>query len=485
VADQQLEIVGETPMFHRDHAIVIGTGMAGLFAARVLSDTFTRVTVLDRDTLPDTADFRSGVPQARHLHQLLISGQEVMERLFPALKEDLKAIGSPRMEWGINSTGVTQQGFIPPTKTGLYSNTLSRIGLEFLIRRRVTEIPNVTLRGNSVVTVLLSNADRTVVTGVEIENRPSRETETMTADLVVDASGRRSDAGEWLVALGYDLPTVTHVDAHVGYASCWYEKPDYAPDDIFMMLVKAHPQNGRAGMISTVEGNRWTVILTSKNKDYPPNDYEGFLEFAQSLQSPLIYNYIKDAKPISPVYGYRNTDNVWRHYEKLTRRPDNFIITGDSACAFNPIYGQGMSVAAMDAEMLDTLLGEYTGRALTGFADAFQKRLAKLVAIPFALATADDLQQPTVEGVVSGQEQSWLVKQVGLYFRALINVIDSDPVVYTQFVKVMNMMDTPNSLMTPNIIWRVARYYLNGKRSAYLQTLPNGMGLAPRIAAES
>jgi hypothetical protein len=227
------------------------------------------------------------------------------------------------------------------------------------------------------------------------------------------------------------------------------------------MLVKTHPETQRAGMILEVEGGRWVVILTGKNGDYAPTEPEGFLEYARTLDSPLIYNYIKDAKAITPVYGYRNTDNLWHHYEKMPRLPEGFIITGDAACAFNPIYGQGMSVAAMDAELMDALLTEFEGKELTGFADTFQKRLAKQAEIPFALATADDLQQPTAEtseGAV--QKQSWLLKQIGLYFRALINVTDTDPVVFTRFVRVMNLLDTPMSLLMPDVVWRVARYYV-------------------------
>lgn len=464
-----------------DHALVIGGSMAGLFAARVLSDHFKRVTIIDRDELPDSAEFRNGVPQTRHLHQLLIRGQRIMERLFPSLLDDMAEIGAPRIEWGYNTLAAGAGGFVAPVHTGMYSNTLSRAGLEYLIRRRIKKLPNVEICGGSVVTRLLTNADKTVITGVRVEQRPAKSEVEFTADLVVDASGRRSETPIWLESLGFEQPPITHIDAHVGYASCWFEKPAYAPKDVVMMLVKAHPTTHRAGLISTVEGNRWTVILTSNNKDYPPTDYDGFLEFARSLQSPLIYNYIKDAKPITQVFGYRNTDNIWHHYEKMPRRPEHLIVTGDAACGFNPIYGQGMSVAAMDAELLDALLKDYAGRDLSGFADDFQKRLAKTVEIPFALATADDLQQPTVEVTRSDAEkQSWLLKQIGLYFRALIAVTDADPVVFTQFLKVMNMIDEPKSLLTPPIMLRVARYYLRRKHSLN-PTGHLGVTLAPEV----
>ncbi|MBL8133378.1 MAG: FAD-dependent monooxygenase [Anaerolineae bacterium] len=446
----------------RNHAVVIGGSMAGLFAARVLSDHFQRVTVIDRDDLSQDAEFRSGVPQSRHLHQLLMRGQQIMERRFPTLPDDLRAIGAPSLEWGINGIVATRAGFTPPKPTGLRSNTVSRPALEALIRRRVAERDGVTFSGGYAVTGLLTDSTGTAVTGVRAEKRITRETVEFAADLVVDAGGRRSDAPEWLAALGYERPPRTMVDAHVGYASCWFEKPDYMPPDVPIMLVKADPQSGRAGMILEVEGGRWTVILTGKNRDYPPSDIDGYLEYARSLQSPLIYNYIRDAKPLSQVYGYRNTNNVWNHYEKLTRRPEGFVVTGDAACGFNPIYGQGMSVAAMDAELLDDLLRGWGNHPLTGFAESFQKGLAEAVRIPFALATADDLRQPSVEGDIP--RQPWALKQIGLYFRALIDVTDTDAVVFRQFVRVMNLLDAPTTLLKPGIVWRVIRYYLAGSR---------------------
>lgn len=475
-------------MSQRDHAVVIGGSMAGLFAARVLSDHFRRVTIIDRDELPDAIEFRGGVPQSRHLHQLLIRGQEIMEKLFPSLPDDLKEIGSPRFQWGVNSVAVTSEGFVPQMPSGLYSNALSRQALEYLIRRRIKEIPNIEICGGYVVSGLLTNADKTVVTGVRAEKRPGKDIAEFSADLIVDATGRRSDAPAWLQALGYEAPPKTHIDAHIGYASCWFDKPDTMPDEINVVLVKAHPVTGRAGMILEVEGKRWAVILTSKNADYAPNDFEGYLDFAKSLVSPMIYNYVKDLTPLTPVYGYRNTDNLWHHYEKLTRRPENFVITGDAACAFNPIYGQGMSVAAMDAELMGNLLGEYAGRDLKGFAGDFQSRLAELLQSPFALATADDLQQLSVEVSMppsSGNEspvQKWVLKQIGLYFRYLINVLDADPYVFTGFVRVMNLLEPPTMLLKPAYLVRVLRFFLT-RPKRYQWVAQYGLTIAPESNA--
>lgn len=470
-------------MTQREHAVVIGGSMAGLFAARVLSDHFKHVTIIDRDELPDAIEFRGGVPQSRHLHQLLIRGQQIMEKLFPTLPDDLAEIGSPRYQWGYNSIGVTDQGFVPQMQTGLYSNALSRQALEYLIRRRIKQIPNIEICGGFVVTSLLTNADKTVVTGVRAEKRPGKDTAEFHADLIVDATGRRSDAPAWLETLGYEKPTLTHVDAHIGYATCWFDRPEALPKGITAVLVKTNPANGRSGVILEVEGNRIAVILTSKNADYASNDIEGYLDFAKSLQSPLIYNTIKDLTPLTPVYGYRNTDNVWHHYESLSRRPENFVITGDAACAFNPIYGQGMSVAAMDAELMANLLAEFSGDKLDGFAAIFQKRLADMLQSPFALATADDLQQPSVEISMptSGNEnpiQKWVLKQIGLYFRYLIDVCDSDAVVFAGFVRVMNLLEPPTSLLKPVYLFRVARHFLT-KPNPYRPVGHFGLTVAP------
>ncbi len=440
----------------RDHAIVIGASIAGMFAAKALSQHFNTVTIIERDILPDEPTPRGGVPQSRHVHQLLMGGLQVMRRLFPGIDDDLEALGATPIHLGYNTVTATRYGFMPPVRSDVYSYACSRPGLEYVIRKRIWQTENITVKGGYTVKHLLATDDQRVVTGVAIKQKRTRTTETVTGDLVVDASGRTSKADQWLQSLGYDAPEVTYVDGHVGYATCWFEKPDYAPEGVAVLLSLGDQENPRSGLIIEAEGDKWLALVSSKDGDYPPNDLDGFLDFAKSCASPLAYNYLKGATPISPVYGYRRTQNHWRHYEKLTNRPENFIITGDAACAFNPIYGQGMSVAALDAQLLDDILARYPyGRKLTGFANEFQKELGKQVALPFNLASADDRQHADTDD--SSSAQAWLMQQVGAYFQVALGAMFIDDYVRTRFMQVSNLVAPPTTLFTPQMIARILR----------------------------
>jgi len=448
-------------MSGRQHALVIGGSLAGMFAAKALSQIFKQVTIIERDTLPDEITVRDGVPQSRHVHQLLVGGLNVMRELFPGLDDDLEAAGAIPIHMGYNFIMATRYGFMPPVETGMHSFLSSRPALESVIRQHINNTDNICIIQGYSVIQLLTDKDKRVVSGVLAEKKREKSSEQFNADLVVDASGRNSKAITWLEELGYDAPEATHIDAHVGYASCWFEKPDYAPDGIPAMLSLGDADNPRTCLISEVEGNKWLAMAASKNHDYPPTDLDGFLEFTKGCPSPFVYNYLKHAKAISPVYGYRRTENHWRHYEKMTRRPENFVITGDAACAFNPIYGHGMSVAAMDAKLMGQILKSYAGRNLTGFADEFQQALAKQVEVVFSLASADDLEQPTVEGEFP--EQPPALKWLGLYFRQALRAMFVDDVVRVRFNRVSNLIDSPLTLFKPGILLRVFIYTLKEK----------------------
>jgi 2-polyprenyl-6-methoxyphenol hydroxylase-like FAD-dependent oxidoreductase len=435
-----------------NQAIVIGGSIAGLLAARVLSDHFEKVMVIERDSLPDDTAYRAGVPQARHLHGLMIRGQRVMESLFPGFNDDLNESGAPEVMWGRDGFFVTTGGWTQRFESNLYSNIVARAELEWLVRRRVVALRNVSFLTERDVVGLLADAGKTRVTGVQIESRADHSQESLYADLVVDASGRGSKAPEWLTALGYDAPEETVINAHCGYATRWYEVPENPSFKDYLIAIqpRAAEKIYRGGGLLRVSGNRWVVTLIGANGDYPPTDEAGFMEYARTLPVPTIYEAIKDAKPISSIYGYRRLENRARHYERLARRPENFIVMGDAACGFNPIYGQGMTVAALEAEMLGKLLHGYTGRDLTGFASAFQKRLSKLLRPAWMLAVTEDLRYPDVEG-----RADWVVRFSQRYFDMVARAMAHDNRVAKGFFETMNMLKPPMSLIRPELLTRV------------------------------
>lgn len=445
-------------MEQRERALVIGGSMAGLFAARVLSDHFKEVIILERDYLPSEPEQRNGTPQARHLHQILGGGQAVMERLFPELKQDLRDVGAPKMEWGVDDIILLPTGRSQSMPTGVVTNTCSRITLEFLIRRRLLERGNIQILEGHRTTSLIANDDKTRILGVEVQLNRKRETQQFFGDLIVDASGRGSKTPTYFEQLGYEQPEQTYINAHIGYSTVWLKKPENYPEKFVMMTSLGygdpHPAAGnRNGIITEIEGDRWVAIISSNNKDYPPTDFDGFLEFTKTLNQPDIYKALASAEPISPVYGSRSTYSLWRHYEKLGRRPENFIVTGDAACGFNPFYGQGMSVAALDAELLDRTLREWQSTDLTGFAAKFQTNLAEFLQWPWGMATASDKIQPTAEGDIVTPTRADRIADT--YFDWVLMTTTEDIVIMTAFIKVMNMLAPPESLLKPNVLLRV------------------------------
>lgn len=435
----------------KSHAIVIGGSVAGMLAARVLSERFDRVTILDRDDIPDSAEARNGVPQGRHLHLLLEKGQQIMESLFPGLSEDLSASGAPTLRWGLDSLLTTAGGEVKRFDSGVRTFSISRVRLEYLLRQRLNKIANIEWCLQTQVESLIHESGR--VTGVHIQNRQTKESQSLKANLVVDASGRESKAPEWLEAFGYDAPAESHVDAFIGYATRWYEVPESFKPDWKSIGVSTNPDknNLRAGVMFLTEDNKAVVTLQGTNKDYPPNDDEAFLEFAKSLQAPHIYEFIRQAKPISPIYGYRRTQNRIRHYEKLSRQPENFIVMGDAYCAFNPIYGQGMSTAAMEAIVLRDVLKGFSALHLDGLAKKFQKAISKVIESPWLMATSEDLRYPLTEG----GKVTPLLRVMQYYSAWLSETTAHDTVITKAFILMMNLHITGVELLHPNILGRV------------------------------
>jgi len=427
-----------------------------MLAARVLADHFEQVTVIERDQIPEHSDYRPGVPQARHLHFLLKRGLQVIEELFPGITVDLQAQGSHLVDQGSDFRILYRSGWSPRKTLGLELITFTRPLLETAIRRHLLADPRIKLLQGFEVGGLLLSENHAHVEGVTLYPRNHATNErgvmnSMAADLVVDSSGRGSKAPEWLEAAGFARPQETVVDAFWGYATRIYEPvEDYKKDWKTLFLMNRPPHQPRAGIIQPIEGNRWLVTVAGVMRDYPPTDEEGFLAFARSLSSPEIYYAIRDAKPLSGIRGFRRTANRLRHFEKLTRLPEGFVALGDSVCAFNPVYGQGMTLTCMQAMELQRCLNEGNG-AVNGH--TFHQRVAKLVAAPWALATGEDLRWPATQG----GEINGRVRFMHWYIDQVIRLIPDHPDVYRRFQLVNHMLAGPETLFHPALLSQVLR----------------------------
>ena len=451
------------------HAVVIGGSLSGLFAARVLSDHFGRVTVVDRDRFPDHAVQRKGVPQSHHIHVLLARGARLYEQFFPSIGDDLTAVGAHALEWGYDNLLYTLGGWMPKVRTGYVSHMCSRELREFVVRQRVAALGNVRFLEERDAVGLQADDAKTKVIGVRTRLRGhavGSEADgdgVMRVDLVVDASGRSSRAPEWLQELGYVPPAETNVNSFLGYASRHYAPPpDFQAGWKALTLRGAPPYANRGGSVYPIEGDRWLVTLAGAGRDYPPLDDAGFLEFARTLgQPPLMYEALHEATPLEPAVGYQRTDNRWRHYERLERQPENFVLVGDAACAFNPVYGQGMTIAAIDALALDECLRDAANTgSLAGMARRFQRAMAKGLAAPWLMATSEDFRVPQTEGAKPGRA----TRVMHRYMDRVTMAASKNANVFRAFVDVTQLIKPPSALFSPAIVAQVLLQ--EGSRSA-------------------
>lgn len=442
-----------TDTLQRNHAIVIGGGIAGLLATRILSNFFKQVTLIERDRYPDAPLFRPGVPQGRQVHTLLLRGQRTLETWFPGLREQLGTQGAIERDYGLESL-YFYGGRCPQLATNLQGWTCSRLLLEWQIRQFVAHCPGVQVKENTEVIHLLFEKATNVVYGVQFRERqsgqPPKEMRELRGDLVVDASGASSHINEWLRELGFDEPPESVVNPHLGYATCLYQRPLQGAQ-WKAIAIQATEEHRRGGSLMEIEGGRWMVVLAGSGKDYPPTQPDAYLEFAQSLPDQALYEAIQEATPLSPIYGYRRTENRWRHLERLKRQPEGLIVMGDALCMFNPLYGQGMTVAILQAQILARCL---RSRQKADFARIFQRKIARIIAFPWRLATAADAR------IIEEQRTRSLSQR---YMEGLIALLPRDPHVLLTFLEVLHMLRSPLALFHPQIVLKVVRHGLRSQ----------------------
>jgi flavin-dependent dehydrogenase len=455
-------------------AVVVGAGMAGLVAARVLSDAVDEVLLLDRDIIADggapgspvpvPGAARPGVPQAGHIHVLLGRGYRELTRLLPGLDGRLAAAGAPVVDWIRDTVWVTPGGQAPRRPSPYRSRSMSRLLLERTVRELVLERPNIELRAGNEVTGLLREG--AAVAGVRCRLRPrgpagERRVEgdqaAIPAWLVVDASGRSSRLPEMLDEAGFPRPLETVVDASLRYATRLYRRPEAAPDWRVLLVRDRPPSGTRGGGIMAIEDGRWLVTLGGAGRqDHPPTDEVGFLEFARSLISPLLHEAIAAAEPLTDVRGWARMANRWRHYERLPM-PPGLAIVGDSLCALNPVYGQGMSVAAMEGAVLAAWLrSPGVGRArATGDPPPTQPQVreaARTARLPWVMAAGEDARIPGVQGA---PQSGPLASVLGRYIDEVQLVAARDPYVQRRFLGVTQLVSPPVALADPVVLWKV------------------------------
>ena len=443
-------------------AIVMGASIAGLWTARALMDHFEEVWLIERDQLPEGAEFRPGAPQARQYHGLLKSGLDQMKAWFPGLDEELISAGAVPYDVTQDTRVRIRGRWYPQFRSGLILLSCSRLLLESSIRRRLRQNPCIRFIEGVEVTGLQSDEQKRRITGVHIRNRrgrsdPGEAEPVLAADLVVDAMGRGSKTPRWLLEFGYAAPRESEIDSFLGYVTRRYKRKPNTP----LMLIGATPPNEPyGGLVLPEENNTMVTLIAGFNKNYPPTDPEKFDAFVGRL-GPEFEEALKDAEPISQPYGYRGTSSCWHHYEELQRWPERFVVLGDAFCGFNPIYGQGMSAAAKSAAALAEAIRRGHGD-LDGVAKAALREIGKITESVWLLATSSDLEWPgTAGGTVSNRPADRFGRW---YINKLLDATAVDHRIWLQFNAVSQLTQPATTLFAPGVFLRVMNHALLKRR---------------------
>jgi 2-polyprenyl-6-methoxyphenol hydroxylase-like FAD-dependent oxidoreductase len=434
----------------REHAVVLGAGMAGLFATRVLSEFYDSVTVVERDILPEHPNHRRGVPQDRHLHVFLGRGVQALSGLFPGLLGEMEAAGAVIARDGDLSRLYARMGEWELARSGRIADpaalTLclaSRPFTEFHVRRRVTGLPHVTVVNDHDLLEILASAD--TVTGVRIVNRSSELTATLDADLVIDATGRASRTPVFLERLGYGRPAEEQSPTPVGYSSQRFVISGGGIDQQLVMSNQGprHP----SVLLSACEHNTWMLAVgRSIDTGGAPNDFAEMLVLAGEVLPRTISEQLRAALPLDDIVKFRNPASVWRRYDQMPRFPTGLLVIGDAQCSLNPIYGQGMTMAALQALALrDCLDSGDAGLARRFFAGSAQ---------PIAHVWARNRSNEGMPATLGGRSLRKRLRSK--IIEGFLAAASHDTVVAESLLRVAHLIDPPGQLNNPTVLLRVA-----------------------------
>jgi 2-polyprenyl-6-methoxyphenol hydroxylase-like FAD-dependent oxidoreductase len=431
-------------------AIVVGAGLGGLLAARVLSDHFDEVMILDRDELPDDAIPRPGVPQAKHPHFLLGGGLKALKNFFPGFGTELVLAGAEPIDPGVDVLfEVPGQEVSPKIELGWSTYSMTRPLLEGVLRRQVERIGNIKVRGGCRVLNIVSESNAHDATGIQYQMVDGSR-ETLKSDLIVDASGNGSLTMEFLKSTGRRAPVETSIGVSIRYASAFFQRSRIVDDYKGLASLPSPCEQARGGVIVPAENNIMHVGMSGRGKDIPPIDGDEFLTYAQQLRTPTIYNAIKHAKRLTDITPWSFPESRWRHFATVPDFPRGLLPIGDAICRFNPVYGQGMTVACQEAEILSELLQTFDGDSLVTLASTFLTKAETLIGHPWAMSAIPDFMYPQTVGERPPDLEDRLNFQRGLDRLAV-----HDVELYELLIEIMHLLKPRTLLRDPSIVRRV------------------------------
>ncbi|MFD8781101.1 FAD-dependent monooxygenase [Kitasatospora sp. NPDC059599] len=434
----------------RGTAVVIGGGLAGLVAAWALRGHAERIVVVERDHYPAEAAFRAGVPQGRHAHLVLEAGHRALEEMMPGIKQELMAAGALRVTTS-EVKWLSSAGWMAEYPARMAFLSCTRPVLDQLVLERVrTESTIQFLEGTDVVGLLGSAA---AVTGVKVRERgPERgDVRDVHAELVVDAAGRSTSVPTWLTELGCRPVPEERVDAGVAYTSRLFHRPagvDLGGQAVYLQT-KA-PDAPRMGVLLPVEGDRWIVSLAGMRGAEPEPGEEGFTKHLTGLRDPLLREALRNAEPAGEVRGFIPGPGVRRHYERSS--PDGLVVVGDAASTFNPVYGQGVTVALFCAQALRRTALRHGGIGHAAARDA-RRAVAAASKNPWVMSSSEDARFASTTGAPSGT----LLKLQHRFLDKVLTGATRDPLVTAAFHEVMSLVEPPTLLFRPSVLSAVLR----------------------------
>ncbi len=451
----------------RECACVIGSGMAGLMAARVLADEFDKVIVFERDPRPGRDESRPGAAQGDHFHTLARRGQLVIEALFPGLIEDL-VVGGAIVN---RDAGTAQRSFMfgdwaANCVAGFSTLQLSRPLLEYAMRRRVEMLPNTLFRYGVAVAGLRTNIAQTRVTGVSVGANTGAGSEDVDADLVIDASGRGAAGLGSLKPHVFPPPREDIVSLDFGCASAMFEIPDGFQADWSSLLIGPDAPHTKAAFLQVVEGGRWLVSLGGRGEQRLDATEAGFRDFARGLPSALIHDLIRRARLIGPVKRYRFAASLHRRVDLLSKHPDGFLALGDAVCSLNPVYGRGMTIAAQQVEILADCLTRRRDERLDGLWRDFYPRTLETISVPWNQSLTLDMLYETTK---FHRPESYSLLQPALIWAQKLSL--RDPALRAVFLRIANLVPGPGDDVTLSTLLRAqARLWLTAARAGVAPT---------------
>jgi 2-polyprenyl-6-methoxyphenol hydroxylase-like FAD-dependent oxidoreductase len=447
-----------------DRAVVIGASMAGLCAARVLAERFRQVVIVDRDALGIHPAARQRVPQGRHPHLLLPAGARLLEAWFPALGDELRRAGAVDVDLCADFLWYQAGGTQRRPSSTLHCPAMSRPLLEWTVRTRVAALDNVEIREGGSVNGLEIDARRDRVVGVHVASG-----ERVSADLVVDATGRPARTVDWLVDAGYPRPKTSVVEVDTRYVSRVYRRDDSPERDWKAAAVIGDPESKRLAMVLPMEGDRWILSLAGVNGEGPAPDDAAMLAYARQLDSPVVADLIEHSESLGDPVVHRFPSSQRRHVERLRRFPLGWVLVGDAVCSFDPIYGQGMTSAAQQAAALGDALDRHGGPTRR-FARAYFRAASRVVSPPWSIAAGGDFAYPDTIGK----------KPVGTdllnrYMDRVVQAGRHDDHVVIRLNEVIALVRRPEALLAPAFALRVL---------AHARQVDRGQGTQARPRAE-